>query len=406
MKKIFKTFMVVSLISQAATAQVVYGNDEQDYVKFGPTSENVGNCTYESDPLVIAKDRVGYIPSRFKDNWFLAIQGGFSSFLNTPNTSTDFSGRTKNMLHIGFGKWHNPYIGNRFSFEGFKFIDYANDTQEYQNYHVDLLINASSFFRHDFSTLYRWNVTPFIGFGGIRNINFKKTHFGLTCGAALSYQIAPKLNIIVEFANTATAKDFDGYGEKSTLGDNFLCASIGLKINIGRTGWQHRERQKEYIINNENKYTPIIKSNNYSGLTSLNRRLGKYDNSKSESQENGEIIGSTLFGMPLNVPILFFFKKGTTELLNENQLVNIQEIANYVKAKGLHIQVIGSADSQTGSAESNKILSAARAKYIVQKLHEAGVSKEYIKGMMQGGVNIYSPYSANRHTSVIVFEKK
>ena len=137
----------------------------------------------------------------------------------------------------------------------------------------------------------------------------------------------------------------------------------------------------------------------------MHERLGKTSKDSTAASQSEEFIGSTMFGTPLNAPILFFFKKGTKKLINSNQLINIQEIAGYVMATNQYIQIIGSADSQTGSVKTNRRLSAERAQYIAKKFREAGVPKERINGLMQGGVNMYKPVSANRHTCVIIYKK-
>ena len=123
MNKILMIFSVAFFLCQAATAQVVYGTDESDYVLSGPQTIPVRHGN-EADPLVLAKNRVVFSPSSFKDNWFLSVKGGLVSFLNTPNTPTDFNGRTKGFVNISFGKWHTPFIGNRLAFQGLSFIDY------------------------------------------------------------------------------------------------------------------------------------------------------------------------------------------------------------------------------------------------------------------------------------------
>lgn len=410
MNKILMIFSAVFFLCQAATAQVVYGTDESDYVLSGPQTIPVRHGN-EAAPLVLAKNRLFFSPSSFKDNWFLSVKGGFVSFLNTPNTPTDFNGRTKGLVNISFGKWHTPFIGNRFTFQGLSFIDYMKKTQNYQNYHLDFLLNVSSFFRKDFTSLYKWNLSPYVGFGAVNNSSLNKTSFGVSYGMVLSYNILHRVNLSFELGNTVTARNFDGFGNKGSFGDNLLSGAIGLTFNIGSTGWKHKEIKEFQANNNQdgvhhpeviNIYTA---RNNYSGLNSLHERLGKTSKDSTAASQSEEFIGSTMFGTPLNAPILFFFKKGTKKLINSNQLINIQEIAGYVMATNQYIQIIGSADSQTGSVKTNRRLSAERAQYIAKKFREAGVPKERINGLMQGGVNMYKPVSANRHTCVIIYKK-
>ena len=73
-----------------------------------------------------------------------------------------------------------------------------------------------------------------------------------------------------------------------------------------------------------------------------------------------------------------------------------------MKEYNLKVKVIGAADSRTGSNEYNRKLSIKRAKYIAKLLIDAGVQKEKLQGVSLGGIDIYKPYTANRHTCVIL----
>ena len=70
----------------------------------------------------------------------------------------------------------------------------------------------------------------------------------------------------------------------------------------------------------------------------------------------------------------------------------------------MKLRIIGAADSKTGSKGYNRKLSIARAKYIAKCFLRRGVSKSQMSGASLGGVNIYKPYPANRHTCVIVYQ--
>ena len=85
--------------------------------------------------------------------------------------------------------------------------------------------------------------------------------------------------------------------------------------------------------------------------------------------------------------------------------VNIKEIAGAVNEFDLNLRIVGAADSKTGTPKINRKLSIKRAKYIAKLLAKAGVPKEKMIGVSQGGINLYKPYTANRHTCVIVYKK-
>ena len=112
--------------------------------------------------------------------------------------------------------------------------------------------------------------------------------------------------------------------------------------------------------------------------------------------------GDVILDKNIDVPILFFFKINSIDFVDNQQKIELSEIAAAVKEYNLKVKVIGAADSRTGSKEYNRKLSIKRAKYIAKLLIDAGVQKEKLQGVSQGGIDIYKPYTANRHTCVIL----
>ena len=165
----------------------------------------------------------------------------------------------------------------------------------------------------------------------------------------------------------------------------------------------------------------IYPKNDYSGLNSLRARLAHKDwngkgkpNTKgrsleysfsvsdsvawnkyvSEMADGTKCIGSSVF---------FFFKIGTTQLVDTSQIVNLDELARVAKAYHLKVSVVGAADSATGTDGINKPLSKSRADYITQQLEARGIDKSMIISKSEGGIDEYSPIAANRHTAVGLF---
>ena len=102
-------------------------------------------------------------------NWFSSVRGGVLSFLGSPTGCNDFFGREKFHFNAAVGKWLTPYLGLRISLEGFKFKDSQNISRSYNNWHGDILWNVSSYLRPDLTTMPKWDVIPFIGFGVVKN---------------------------------------------------------------------------------------------------------------------------------------------------------------------------------------------------------------------------------------------
>ena len=403
MKKTFFLLSALTFIGNGIHAQVVYGNNEQLYVK-SRHEIPVSYVSPSTDPPSPIDGQAKYKLSGLGDNWFVSAQGGFISFLGDPVSHTDFNGRTKVGLEFSFGKWHSPYFGTRLAFQGFKFVDSQRTSQSFGIYHADLLLNVSSFFRPSFEKPAKWNISPYVGAGLVRHNRLKKTSFALSYGIWGVCSLSERISVSVSLAGTTARRDFDGYGEKGRFGDNLLSGSIGLDIGIGYLGWKVK-KHKLVSANEDVLQNPTITDlttyprNNYSGLKSLQERLANV-NTESVSGNIDENIAQ------FDAPILFFFKRNTTELVDKQQLVNIQEIAAAVKEYNLEVRIVGSADSKTGTPKHNRKLSIKRCRYIAKLLINAGVPKSKMTGATKGGINLYKPYTANRHTCVILYKQK
>ena len=102
-------------------------------------------------------------------------------------------------------------------------------------------------------------------------------------------------------------------------------------------------------------------------------------------------------------PILFFFNIGTSTLTNSAQLANLDEIARICKKYNLLLKVTGYADSATGNATGNAVLSNQRAHYIVSELEKRNITQKTIKLAAKGGINTYSPDKVNRCVKIEIF---
>lgn len=177
--------------------------------------------------------------------------------------------------------------------------------------------------------------------------------------------------------------------------------------------------------------------NDYSGLNSLRARLanrswdGHSDTTKvdkatvdgnvqanaqpdnanityaEETKRRGEeCTGKRYFdmvlneGIPIGTPLLIFFKGGGTEFTDQSQMINIRNVAQLAKEYGFRIRVTGSADSATGSAERNAAVARTRAVFIADILKKEGVPEDCMEIQSVGGVDTYSPPSANRNCMI------
>lgn len=398
------------------------------------------------------------IPS-WKDNWFVSVSGGASSFIGSPLGCDDLFGRIKPAVQFSLGKWHAPSVGTRLVFQGFEWKSGALTNQRYRHYHADLLVNLM-LSRATGNNECRWDIIPFVGVGLIDNRDTGRNPFAFNYGVQGRFRITDGLHITAE------------------IGDHLLTLSAGISWTFGNNrGWKRVLDARPYVILNERlkavtyarerenerlakeneasvrliaEFRKILENeglldkhsgcfertddlgyglprgyiiNDYSGLNSLRKRLRNGESGKPSNKntidktssgngnanfaDNDSIDG--LRGFPddaingntaLGAPIYFFFELGTDNLVEESQLVNIDEIARIAKIYNLRIEITGTADKATGTEMINSNLGSQRAYFIAGCLKERGVKKDNIKTISKGGIDDYMPGKANRNAIV------
>lgn len=371
--------------------QVVYGYDEQSYVKSGPSAASPVGTSYHSHGYYTVA--TGYNPSRAGENWFFSIRGGMNAFVGSPKGCGDFFDRTKPLLDLSAGKWHTPYVGNRISFQGFTFKDGTLSSSSFQSVHLDFLYNVSAYLKENLEHQPCWTAAPYVGTGLVRNSTARRSHIAVSYGFILACKFTSNVLLSADIGATSTFQDFDGTGKAHHFGDNFLNASLGVTVNLGKTGFTKSSRTyatDTYPDRTETADGVKYPRNDYSGLNSLRNRLGRGYGGGSDSS------------VTIGVPIYFFFKINTTKLIATSQRISYADIAAYVSTHDCALKIEGASDSRTGNKKLNRSLSIRRARYIARQLMKAGVPKERMRGYSRGGINEYSPYPANRQTCVTI----
>lgn len=394
MKKKLSLILGAAFVCSLANAQV-YGDDEKDYIKYS-----------QNTPVVLANDNAKpffsgqekFHLSSFSSNWFVSVKSGVSIFNGVPLGCDDMFGRIKYMFSASAGKWHSRFFGTRIAYQGFNFDNCNGESMDYQNLHVDILYNLSSYYRDSYATLPRWDFIPYVGAGIMRNSTVGNRPFALSYGAMVSYRVADRVHVTAELGGTSTFQHFDGVGKEKHFGDDLFQASIGLTVDLGKQGYEAKKSLGVLNTGDMGTVTDLTRypKNDYKGLNDLRKRLSDEEAARL-SQNNGYADG-------IKSPILFFFKINSTNLVDKQQKVEIGEIAAAVNKYDLKVRIVGAADSKTGKPGYNRKLSVKRARYIAKLLMRAGVSKDRMTGSSQGGINIYKPYTANRHTCVILYK--
>ena len=137
--------------------------------------------------------------------------------------------------------------------------------------------------------------------------------------------------------------------------------------------------------------------NDYAGLNALRSRM-------ATTATSDDSATSDSLQLSVGVPIYFYFKLNTAQLVTKSQLANLAVIAKYAKEHHLTIHITGAADEATGTAKRNRTLSIARARYIAKQFINNGIEKSQMKAVSLGGIRDFKPKEANRFAMVVLMK--
>ena len=188
--------------------------------------------------------------SPWNGNWFFDIAGGANAFLGTPIGCADLFGRIQPSLQVSVGKWFLPQIGLRVSYQGLTFKNSQLVKQDFHHVHADLLWNVlGGLYKNDKPL--NWSLSPFIGAGLMYNKSIGEKPFAFSYGLQGQYHFSERVSLIMQFSNSTTLQQFDGYKKGSGFGDNMMSLTAGFSFRIGKVGWKRPVDPIPYIEQNE-----------------------------------------------------------------------------------------------------------------------------------------------------------
>lgn len=399
-RKTLSCCFLAAVSAATAAAQNTYDLAEYSQVKSAAACVPSYSCSTDTATTdYYPTNAGGYRPAALGEHWFAYAGAGISSFIGSPTGCNDFFGREKFAVSVSLGKWLTPYLGLRATFDGFRFRDAQNEDYGYHALRGDILWNVSAYTRPDMTVMPRWDVIPFLGFGVVHNGHYSGSPFAVTPGIEFRHRITDRLYFGGRLSCSFTKTRFDGYGKSSGMNDKMLTATIGLSYTFGGNKWHRRHGgYAPSVYSGYDIRLPYsITRNDYSGLNSLRRRLGEGDG------EAGQTVTDSVASHVIGVYFLFF-RKGTARFTDSNQKMNVKYVSHLLRRHPDYKVIInGAADSRTGSSSTNRKLAIKRAKAIRSMMAGYGVDESRLKVTSRGGIDRYSPVSANRQTYIRVY---
>ncbi|MBR8773293.1 Outer membrane protein 41 [Porphyromonas levii] len=337
---------------------------------------------------------VAFLPN--SGNWFITLQGGvdyafgWGLFTDTNKTDAKFMDRMNYSAGLGIGKWHNPYFGTRLM------LDWNWITNPYEskvdnkyrkfhalNPHFDFLFDVTNYFA-PYKADRVFHFVPWIGVGyqaemmsgkfDFKNINHQVT---ANAGINLDFQIAPAVTFTI-------APSVAAFPQNDNIAANAQLRA-GLTFNIN-PGFEAVEPMDYALVNSL--------QSEINSLRSQNAELSKRPVRCPECPEVAAVATQ------VKSENVVFFRIGSAKV-DRNQMINIFNTAEFVKANNAPVVVVGYADAQTGTSEFNMKLSEKRAREVARILtDEYGVSSDQITIDYKGdGVQ---PYAENAWNRVVI----
>lgn len=347
-----------------------------------------------------AKHRVA--TNEFSQNWELSAAVNFSSWYTNEEKylvadKGFFKGfRNSYGLSIGASKWFSPEIALRAKLTGVKgkrviSEDVTKNEIDYWNLQIQPMVNLSSII-WGYDQYRGWEIKPYLGVGLLRNCTDNQYTVPASAGVNLTHRITERIKLYAEIEYNLAINEFGRQGGWSesmfNRHDHWTTFAVGLNFELGKNKWDRVPSMDDITV------VPWEETN---------RRLSEANN--EIDRLNGEV--TDLKNRPEKVvrikdrpDVSVFFDLGSYSLTRRGQLENVRKLVELAKAEHRMVQVTGYADSQTGSAQYNEMLSARRADSVVKELLLMGLDASQIKIVTGGGVDTLDPKPANRRVVI------
>lgn len=330
-----------------------------------------------------------YETNRFGDNWFVGIGGGVNLLLNE-----GFGTNVGPALDANFGKWITPAIGLRVGYQGLSARAVPDGTDDllklgYAYVHGDVLWNMSDAIGGYKETRF-WDLVPYMHAGyfrgyGLDGSDFADNELAMGLGLLHNLRLADRLDLIIDMRATVVNGRAMGSAGPALLPS----VTAGFAVDLG---WPNFVRTSTVVgaieaanlvqietleaaaVALEVANAALVQQNQE--LAAANEKMTK-EMAKMKKQPK---FNATDFFSAMT-PAAVYFDIGKA-VLDVRELQTLDFLAKNLIAKAgdstkIYITVMGSADSNTGSAARNLQLSEARGKYVYDILtSKYGIAKD------------------------------
>lgn len=340
------------------------------------------SCTKSESPIQLNK---------FKDNWFIGVGGGISTYYGNHTSYVPFGRRISPTFTIQAGKWFSPFIGFRGNFAWSNTISadinsanpdiYTNYKNAYKTKADMISLGAETMFNVTNLVLgYKesrvYNFIPYVGAGWIRNCHSNNDKITASFGLLNEFRLNDKFSLNLDVKASAFGEGLDravgGAGKTTDLSTSI---TVGASYYFKRRGFSKAQFSNCEIKSLQNNLKELNAEKE-----ALEKELAAAKNFTPEVKE----VVKTQYA---NADMAVFFAINKSDLAAKDK-VNLGFVANMIKNNPEKTFVItGYADKATGSAKFNDKLSAARAQSVYDVLvKDFDVNANQLEINHKGGV--------------------
>ena len=376
-----------------------------------------------------------YQTARFSQNWFIDVAGTYSWFAAYGTTyrhlsplygkqfgvsgkigkmvSPSFGVRIGYDLHPSTNRWYNGTTSH------FNLFSSTNDHFKYKSLHVDLMESPidliCGYNPKRFYTPYLYagaavmaadkpSATRYIFHTGLLGgANLSHMELGLLGGIMNNFRLSRSLDLHLDLQATATRWSFDDIAmEPHSIWHRMhvdFTAEAGFMWFLGGRGLdpvpvcepeaadcsEQEARIQELLKQLEDCKKGVI--TDPSGNTII-------------VNKPCDTVYQTIEAEAITYPFSIFFNKGSYELRDGRDRVNLDAIAKVAKEKNYTVTLRGTCDSATATSAFNKTLAENRCRKIKDELVKLGVKESNIKVDPVGGVKELNPTEYDRRVLI------
>ncbi len=362
------------------------------------------------------KETTRYYAPDFTQGWFLDLAGTYSIFACNGVTYQDITtyygwGGTNIGFTGRFGRRVGPNTAIRLGYDwhpsenrlgGFNF----------KSLHVDVMESPLDlFFGYNPERFYTMWLYGGVGLLAYDMADVKpylihwdsNLEFGVHLGIMNNFRLSNSLDFHIDLTTVATRWSFDD--NVSDAGQNGLWHRAHFDFS-GMAGimWYFGGRRLEIVEKETVEQTDCSKQE--ARINELLEQVNGLQNQLANTN-TGATVNTTqdtiikfVEGESISYPFSIFFNKGSYDLRDGRDRINLQEFANAAKENGYKVILRGTCDSGTASAAFNKTLAENRCNKIKSELVKLGVPEENITINPVGGVKELTPAEYDRRVLI------